>query len=94
MGTNYSINIIKMPDVTELAGEKVMIDFESGKYFMLTGSANDIWDMLQKDIKTSQEIVDGLLAQYDVATETCTEEVVSFLNKLMEIGFIKIEKMA
>ncbi len=90
---NYKIDIIKMPDVTELAGEKVMIDFESGKYFMLTGSANDIWDLFNK-VKTSNEIVDGLMEIYDVAKETCTEEVISFLNKLVEIGFIKIEELA
>ncbi len=94
MTKNYSINIIKMPDVTELASEKVMIDYDSGKYFMLTGSANDIWDLFQKDIKTSQEIVKGLLELYDVPEDVCATEVLDFLKKLEEIGFIKIEELA
>ena len=33
-------------NVTDLAGEKVMVDFEQGKYFCIKGVGNDIWDML------------------------------------------------
>ncbi len=93
MSTNYQLKIVKMPDVTELAGEKVMIDFESGKYFMLTGAANDIWDLFPK-VTTSDEIVAGLMEIYDVPKEICTEEVNNFLNKLSDIGFIEIEELA
>ena len=30
-------------NVTDLAGEKVMVDFEQGKYFCIKGVGNDIW---------------------------------------------------
>jgi len=91
MAENYRISILKKPDVTDLAGEKVMIDFESGKYFMLTGSANDIWDMLD-DGAESESIVAALTEIYEVDTDTCREGVLKFLNELNSIGFISIDK--
>ena len=91
MAENYRISILKKPDVTDLAGEKVMIDFESGKYFMLTGSANDIWDMLD-DGAESESIVAALTEIYEVDTDTCREGVLKFLNELNNIGFISIDK--
>ena len=60
MEKNAIIKLKKQLNVTDLAGEKVMIDFESGKYFLIKGAGNDIWDMLQEEI-TPTQIVDRLL---------------------------------
>lgn len=84
---NKKIKMEKNLDVTDLAGEKVMIDFESGKYFMIKGAGNDIWDMM-KDGITAQEIIDGLLKIYDVDEATCQESVVAFINQMKDYGFI------
>jgi len=91
MAENYKIKIMKKPDVTDLVGEKVMIDFESGKYFLLTGSANDIWDLLSDDID-SDSIVTKLTEVYEVETDVCRESVHKFLNELEAIGFVALEK--
>jgi len=91
MADNYMISIVKKPDVTDLAGEKVMIDFESGKYFMLTGSANDIWDMLDDGVET-ESVVEGLLKIYEVQPEECRDSVLHFLKELEQIGFVSLEK--
>lgn len=74
-------------NVTELAGEKVMIDFESGKYFMIKGVGNDIWDMLQTEI-TAADIIEKLLSEYEVTREQCETEVMAFLDKMRELEFI------
>jgi len=86
---NKKIKIEKQLDVTDLAGEKVMIDFESGKYFMIKGSGNDIWDMM-KDGITVQEIVNGLLGIYDVDEATCSSSVVEFVQQMENYGFISL----
>ena len=85
------IKILKRPDVSELAGEKVMIDFETGKYFMLKGSANDIWEMLKDDI-TQSEIVARLLEIYEVEPAVCKKSVEEFLGTLVNNGFIGLEE--
>lgn len=87
MDKGSKIVMKKQLNVTELAGEKVMIDFETGKYFLIKGVGNDIWDMIQTEI-TPGEIIDKLLGEYDVSREECEESVMSFLAKLQELDFI------
>lgn len=84
---NKRIKLEKHLDVTDLAGEKVMIDFESGKYFLIKGAGNDIWDMM-KDGITTQEIIDGLLKIYDVDETTCRESVIAFIEQMKNYDFI------
>ena len=64
MNDNTIVHLVKHLDVTDLAGEKVMIDFATGKYFLLKGSANEIWDMLDQDV-TILEIRNSLMNIYD-----------------------------
>ncbi len=87
MDKNQVIKLTKNINVTELAGEKVMVDFESGKYFLIKGCGNDIWDMLQEEI-TPQQIIDKLLTEYDVTPEECEKAVMNFLGKMEEYSFI------
>lgn len=90
MDRDVKVKLIKNINVTELAGEKVMIDFETGKYFMIKGVGNDIWDMIQKPVLVG-EIVDRLLAEYDVTEEECYASVCTFLEKLKSLKFISAE---
>lgn len=89
IGEHSRVHILKKPEVTDLAGEKVMIDFESGKYFLLSGSANDIWDVLEEDISIGA-IVDRMMDVYDVERELCLQSTIRFLEKLAEISFIAL----
>lgn len=83
------IHMEKQLDVTDLAGEKVMIDFESGKYFMIKGAGNDIWDLMREGI-TIREIVEGLLKIYDVDEQTCESSTFEFINRMKEYDFISL----
>lgn len=83
------IKILKRPEVSELAGEKVMIDFETGKYFLLKGSANDIWEMLEEGV-TGKQIVEKLLRVYEVEESVCEKSVNEFLTTLTKNGFISL----
>ena len=87
MDKDKTISLKKQIEVTDLAGEKVMIDFESGKYFLIKGVGNDIWDYLQQETSAA-EIVDKLLEEYDVTREVCEEQVLAFLGKMEQYGFI------
>ncbi len=87
MDKNSTIIMKKQLNVTDLAGEKVMIDFETGKYFLIKGVGNDIWDMLQQET-TPTNIIESLLKEYDVTEEECEASVMEFLDKLQKLGFI------
>ena len=87
MNRNEVIKLKKKLNVTDLSGEKVMIDFDSGKYFMIKGTGNDIWDYIQEEI-TVDDIIKKLLSEYDVSEAECEESVDEFLTKLKEYDFI------
>lgn len=87
MDKNVKIVLKKKLNVTDLAGEKVMVDFESGKYFLIKGVGNDIWDMLQEEI-TPNEIIEKLLSEYEVSREECEKSVMEFLERMEELKFI------
>lgn len=87
MDKNAVIKMKKQLDVTDLAGEKVMVDFESGKYFLIKGVGNDIWDMLKEET-TPARIIEKLLSEYDVTPEECEASVMAFLGKMRDYKFI------
>jgi hypothetical protein len=86
---DYSIEVIRRPEVSDLAGDKVMIDFETGKYYMLKGVANDIWDLIENGI-TVRKITEALLKDYEVDPEFCLNTVGEFLQLLEKKGFINL----
>ena len=88
MNKTTAIKMKKQLNVTDLSGEQVMVDFEQGKYFMIKGVGNDIWDMLADDVTVTQ-IMDKLLLEYDVTKEQCEAEVLNFLTELEKLGIIE-----
>ena len=88
MDRQTTVKLKKKVNVTDLSGEKVMVDFESGKYFLIKGVGNDIWDYIQEEI-TVGEIIDKLLSEYEVSKEECEQSVFDFLGKLKELEFIE-----
>ena len=90
MNEETKIKLIKKLEVTDMTGDKVMIDFETGKYFMLRGTACDIWDAIQKD--TTVGAIKNYLQQiYEVDDVTCMTDIARFLNQLKSNGFISID---
>ncbi|MBO4421059.1 MAG: PqqD family protein [Lachnospiraceae bacterium] len=87
MDKNTKIVLKKKLNVTDLAGEKVMVDFDNGKYFLIKGVGNDIWEMIQNEI-TPGEIIEKLLSEYDVSREECEKSVMEFLDKMESYNFI------
>ncbi len=82
------VKIKNMPNVTDLAGEKVMVDFKHGKYFMLKGVGNDIWDLLEENILVN-DIIKKLLEEYEVEEKECVDSTLKFLGQLEELDFIE-----
>lgn len=97
MNRTTRIQMKQRRDVTDLAGEKVMVDFEQGKYFCIKGVGNDIWDMLEEqqdadgkpDALKIDTILHKLLEEYEVTEEVCEKEVLEFLDKLKQAGILE-----
>ncbi|MCR5203670.1 MAG: PqqD family peptide modification chaperone [Lachnospiraceae bacterium] len=87
MDKNSKVTFKRNIDVTVLNGEKAMLDFNTGKYYIIKGVGNDIWDMLTTEI-TVNEIIERLLNEYDVSREECERSVFEFLEKLKKADII------
>ncbi|MCX0404341.1 lasso peptide biosynthesis PqqD family chaperone [Clostridium perfringens] len=76
-------------DVTELNKEKIMMDLDKGKYFMLNETGSAIWDTINEP-KSVSEIIESIIKEYDIDRETCESTVLEYLEKLRheEIVFI------
>ncbi|KKI91421.1 metallophosphoesterase [Bacillus sp. SA1-12] len=77
--------------VSDMDGEKVMLNIANGKYYNLGEMGGEIWDLIQSPI-TLNQLVHTLLEQYEVEKEECEEQVLSFLKKLYEEDLIIIKE--
>ena len=75
--------------VSDMDGEKVMLNIAKGKYYNLGEVGGAIWDIISKPTEVN-EIVSTLLTQYEVENKSCESEVVAFLNTLINEGLIRI----
>jgi hypothetical protein len=76
--------------VSDMGGEKVMMNIANGKYYNLGSIGGSIWDLTVTPISAS-ELVAALTAEYDVDQTECEEHVMSFLKLLSDQGLIHIE---
>jgi PqqD family protein of HPr-rel-A system len=72
----------------ELNGEYVVLHTNSGNYFSLDGPAAFIWELLQKPT-TDSEIVQAILARYDVDEQSCRADVNELLDQLRKLGLVE-----
>ncbi|MBO1512377.1 lasso peptide biosynthesis PqqD family chaperone [Metabacillus bambusae] len=77
--------------VSDMDGEKVMLNIQNGKYYNLGDIGGDIWDLIKKPTSINQ-LVNSLFTQYDVEQSKCEEQVLSFLNLLYDERLIKVEE--
>ncbi|MBY0007032.1 lasso peptide biosynthesis PqqD family chaperone [Priestia aryabhattai] len=76
--------------VSDMDGEKVMLSIHNGKYYNLGELGGEIWEKIKEPVSI-QNLVDKLVAEYDVELDTCKEQVISFLALLLDEGLVKVE---
>jgi hypothetical protein len=76
----------------DLGGEAVILDLRSGVYYGLNNDVGArIWHLLQKETTVS-EVLDALLAEYDVEPNRCKYELLALLGNLADRGLIEVKK--
>lgn len=71
----------------DLAGESVILDMKSGKYFALDDVGTRIWQLLQSPA-TLESICDQLTREYDVSAERSAADVSTLLRRLVDQGLV------
>ena len=75
---------------SDLDGESVILDMESGKYHSLDTTGTRVWELLEGKISFN-DIVLKLMSEYSVEGQQCTTDVKEFINQLIDLGLVETE---
>lgn len=76
---------------SEIGSEAVILDLQSGTYYGLNETGNQIWHWLQKP-KTFSELYKLVLDDYDVPLEEALKDLQNLLQEMVNTGLIEIVK--
>ena len=74
--------------ITEVDGESVIMNINTGNYFGLNSVSTDIWKYLETPLKF-KDIIKKLTSEYEVKKETCDAETRPLLFQLLRFGIVK-----
>ena len=75
---------------TPLDDNIVMMDVDEGQYFELDPVAARIW-MLIDEGRTLRSVCDALMEEYDVSAETCSQDMLEFVQTAVKMGIVRVE---
>jgi hypothetical protein len=86
---NLIIKAIQEQLSSEVSGEAVILELNSGVYYGLNETGAIIWQWLQEPKKVS-EIRTLILTEYDVEPEKCDRDLEAILKEMLAAGLIEI----
>ena len=75
---------------TEMDGEAVILNLDSGTYFSLNSVGARIWELIQSARPVS-EIRDAIIGEYEVEPEVAERDVLALLGALLEHKLIHVQ---
>lgn len=66
----------------------VMMSIQAGNYYSIGGVGTFIWGLLAEP-RSMDELIDGVVADYDVAREQCALDVGVFVQELIRLKLIE-----
>lgn len=74
---------------SDLSGEVVILNPQSGIYYGLDGVGTFVWHLIQEP-KTVNAVRDAILEEYEVDPERCERDLLALLEKLAAEGLIEV----
>jgi hypothetical protein len=71
----------------DLSGEVVILGMKEGAYFGVEQAGARIWALLQAPCRL-RDVVETLVAEYEVPAEQCAADVLAFVEDLAERGLV------
>ncbi len=85
MNLSQKVTVAKAVFSQEVDGEMVLLDMNSENYFGLDETGSAIWQAMQKT-GSLQEVYEKMLVQYEVEPEVLQQDILNFVEKLIEVG--------
>ncbi len=88
---SYSL-ISRNPDqvFSEIDGQVVMLNVKKEAYYTLNNVGSTIWKEIERPLKL-EDLIHILTESYEVTYEKCRDEMIPFLNELVEAGIVLIK---
>lgn len=74
----------------DLEGEGVLLKLETGIYFGLDRVGTRVWQLLPTHAVLA-DLVESLVAEFDVASDRCTADVLALAENMLEHGLVSAE---
>jgi hypothetical protein len=79
----------KNSHITQINDKKVILDIDSGKYYLLNNIGALVWDFIQSDTNLSlEEVSDQLAKNFDQKKEVISKEIQDFIESISKFGLI------
>jgi hypothetical protein len=85
------VSSCKQNIVSDMGGEKVMLNIKNGNYYNLGQIGGRIWDCIHDPVSVGA-LVDRLTEEFDVDDSACAEQVFSFLEQLRGEGLLLVNE--
>ena len=81
--------ITRNPDqvFSEIDGQVVMLNVKKEAYFTLNDVGSSIWKEIEHP-RALEDIISYLTDEYEVSYEKCRDEIIPFLNELLQSGIV------
>ncbi|MBP0011911.1 MAG: lasso peptide biosynthesis PqqD family chaperone [Roseofilum sp. SBFL] len=95
MGSNQTITLtqklVRNPDIlaSNLEDELVMMNIESDSYYGTNPVGTRIWELLEQPVTVS-ELCGLLQEEFDVDDQTCQQDVLPFIQKIVDEKLVSI----
>ena len=66
----------------------VMMSIQAGNYYNIGGAGTLIWGLLAEP-RSMNELIDGVVADYDVERERCASDVGAFVEELLKLKMVE-----
>ncbi len=75
--------------ISKVDDELIIMDIDEGAYISLNATGTIIWERIENHVKI-EDIILYLTERFDVDTEICTKETLSFLNSINSLKGLQI----
>jgi hypothetical protein len=86
---NSTVKVTKDHVASDLGGEVAILNLKNGVYYGLDSVGARVWELIQEP-KTVNEIQDSILAEYDVESERCKQDLLSLFTRMAAEGLIEV----
>jgi hypothetical protein len=76
---------------SEIGGEAVILNLQSGTYYGLDEVGNRIWELIQTP-RSVKEVQETILGEYEVESDQCEKDLIALLQLLADENLIEIER--